>query len=60
VASVLATRPKGRGFEPSRGDGFLREVKIRSTPYFGLEVKPETAFLKMLRHVKDPLTYPRY
>jgi hypothetical protein len=30
--SVLATGPKGRGFEPGRGDVLLRAIKIRSTP----------------------------
>jgi hypothetical protein len=28
VASVLATGPKGSGFKPSRGDGFLRAIKF--------------------------------
>jgi hypothetical protein len=37
VVSVLATRPKVRGFEI---DGFLRVIKIRSTTSFGGEVKP--------------------
>jgi hypothetical protein len=32
VVSVLTTGPKGCGFEPGQGDGFLREIKIRSTP----------------------------
>jgi hypothetical protein len=41
VVNVLATGPKGRGFEPSQGDGFLRAIKIRSTPSFAWEVKPE-------------------
>jgi hypothetical protein len=31
VVSVLATGPKGLGFRPGRGDGFLRAIKIRST-----------------------------
>jgi hypothetical protein len=43
VVSVLATGPKGRGFEPGKGDGFLRAIKIRSTTSFGWEVKPEVA-----------------
>jgi hypothetical protein len=34
VVSVLATRPKGGGFEPGQGDGFLRAIKIRSIPSF--------------------------
>jgi hypothetical protein len=32
VISVLATGPKGCEFEPGQGDGFLRAIKIRSTP----------------------------
>jgi hypothetical protein len=32
MVSVLATGPKGCGFEPGQGDGFLRAIKIRSTP----------------------------
>jgi hypothetical protein len=32
VVSVLATGPKGCGFEPGQGDGFLRAIKISSTP----------------------------
>jgi hypothetical protein len=55
VASVLVTGPKGRGFEPGQGDGFLRAIKIRSTPSFGWEVKPEVPCRKILRHVKDLL-----
>jgi hypothetical protein len=35
VVSVLATRPKVRGFDPDRG-----KIKIRSTTSFGGEVKP--------------------
>jgi hypothetical protein len=35
VVSVLATGPRGRGFKPGRGDGFLRVIKIHSTPSFG-------------------------
>jgi hypothetical protein len=32
VVSVLATGPKGCGFELGQGDGFLRAIKSRSTP----------------------------
>jgi hypothetical protein len=32
VVSVLATGPKAYEFEPGQGDGFLRAIKIRSTP----------------------------
>jgi hypothetical protein len=55
VASVLATGPKSRGFEPGQGDGFLKAIKIRSTPSFGCEVKREVPCSKILRHVKDLL-----
>jgi hypothetical protein len=57
VVSVLATGPKGRRFKPGRGDGFLRAIKIRSTPSFGWEVKPEIPCRKILQHVKVPLRY---
>jgi hypothetical protein len=40
MISVLATGPKGHGFKPGRGDGFLGVINIRSTPSFGWEVKP--------------------
>jgi hypothetical protein len=59
VVSVLATEPKGRRFEPKQGDVFLRAIKIRSTPSFGWEVKPEVPCRKILRHVKGPLELPR-
>jgi hypothetical protein len=38
VVSVLATGPKGRRFEPDRGDGFLRAIRIRSDRLCGLVV----------------------
>jgi hypothetical protein len=60
VGSVLVTGPKGRGFKSGRGDGFLRAIKIRSTPSFGWEVKPEAPCRKILRHVKAAFTYVRY
>jgi hypothetical protein len=53
MVSMLATRPKGRGFEPGQGDGFLKAIKIRSTTSFGWEVKLEVPCRKILRHVKD-------
>jgi hypothetical protein len=34
MVSVLTTGPKGHGFKPSQGDGFLRAIKICSTPSF--------------------------
>jgi hypothetical protein len=32
LVSMLATGPKDFEFEPGQGDGFLRAIKIRSTP----------------------------
>jgi hypothetical protein len=43
-----------RGFEPGQGDGFLRAIKIRSTPSFEREIKPEVP-RKILWHVNDLL-----
>jgi hypothetical protein len=48
VVSLLAIGPKGRGFEPGQGDGFLRAIKIRSTPSFGWEVKTEVPCRKII------------
>jgi hypothetical protein len=60
VISVLSNGPKGRGLKPGRGNGFLRAITIRSTPSSGWEVKSEAPYRKILRHVKDPLTYQRH
>jgi hypothetical protein len=46
LVSVLATGPRGRGFEPDHG--FLRAIKIRSTPPFGWELRPEVPCRKIL------------
>jgi hypothetical protein len=59
VVSVLVPEPKGRGFKPSRGDGFVRAIKTYSILSFGWEVKLEAPYRKILRHFKDPLTYLR-
>jgi hypothetical protein len=32
MLSMLATGPKVRGFKPCQGDGFLKAIKIHSTP----------------------------
>jgi hypothetical protein len=60
VVSVLATGSKGCRLKPGRGDGFLRVIKICSTPSFGWEVKLEVPCRKILWHAKDPLRYFRY
>jgi hypothetical protein len=41
VVSVLATGPKGYGFEPGQGDGFLRAIKSAAHLPLGWEVKLE-------------------
>jgi hypothetical protein len=53
VVSALAIGPDVRGFDPGQGDGFLRAIKIRSTSYFGWQVKPEVPRRKILRYVRD-------
>jgi hypothetical protein len=55
IVSVLAIGPKVRRFKPSRGDGFLRAIKIRSTSSFTGEVNPEAPCRKILRLVKNRL-----
>jgi hypothetical protein len=54
VVSVLANGPKGYGFKPSQGNGFLMAIKIHSMPSFELEVKSKAPYCKILRHVKEP------
>jgi hypothetical protein len=56
VASVvLAIGSKVRGFKPSLGDGFLRAIKISSTPSFREEEKRSASCRKILRYVKITL-----
>jgi hypothetical protein len=40
------------GSIPAEGDGFLRAIKVRSTPSFGGEVKPLAPCDKILKNVK--------
>jgi hypothetical protein len=55
MISVLPTGPKVHAFKRSQGDGFLRAIKIRNTPSFGGEVKPDAPCRKMLWHVRKSL-----
>jgi hypothetical protein len=57
MVSVLTIRPKFREFKPGIKDRFLRAIKIRSTPFYVGEVKPETPCRKILRHVKITCKY---
>jgi hypothetical protein len=54
MVRVLANGTKVRGLKLSRCDEFLKAIQIRSSPSFGVEVKPE-ASCKILRHVKSHL-----
>jgi hypothetical protein len=47
---MLAIGHKVHGFKPSRGDRFLKAIKICSTPSLGGEVKPEAPCCKILWH----------
>jgi hypothetical protein len=57
IVIVLAIGPKVRGFKPAESDGFLRAIEIRSTTFFGGELKPLAPYHKILWHIKDPLRY---
>jgi hypothetical protein len=46
VVNVLATGPKGRGFKPRLGDGFLRAIK-----------SPQHIFLRMGSKTGDPMSW---
>jgi hypothetical protein len=59
MVSVLASGPKVHRFKPSQGDGFLRVIKIRSIPSFGVKVKPEAPCNEILWHVKALYEYER-
>jgi hypothetical protein len=48
MVRVFAIGPKVRRFKPSRGDVFLRVIKIHSTPSFEEEVKPKALCLMIL------------
>jgi hypothetical protein len=60
VVSVIATGLKGRRFKPGRGYSFLRAIKIRSTPSFEWEAKPQAPCRNILRHVKDSFVHSSY
>jgi hypothetical protein len=55
VIGVLVTGPRVCWFEPDRSDWFLMAIKIRSTPTFVWEIKPEIPRRNILRQVKDLL-----
>jgi hypothetical protein len=57
MVSVFAIGPKVRGFKPGRGDGLLRAIKIRSTPSFGGEVKPNAHVIRTYAMLENPSKY---
>jgi hypothetical protein len=40
MVSVIAIEHMFRGLKPGQSDGFLKVIKVRSTPFFGGKVKP--------------------
>jgi hypothetical protein len=56
MVRVLTLGPRVHRFKSSRRVGFLRTIKIHSTPSFGGEVKPEAPCCKILRHIKKSHT----
>jgi hypothetical protein len=57
---MLAIGPKVCRFKLSRGNGFLRVIKIHSTPSFRGEVKPSAPCREILWHIKKVCEYERY
>jgi hypothetical protein len=57
MVSVLTIGPKVRGVKPDRGDGFLRAIKICSTPSFVEEVKPEPHVVRLYGILKITCMY---
>jgi hypothetical protein len=55
MVSVLAIGFKVSGFKLGQGDGFLRAIKIRTTPSFGGKVKPEAPCGEIIRYIKKSL-----
>jgi hypothetical protein len=46
-------------FIPGRKRWIFEATKIRSTTYFGWEIKPSAPCRKILRHIKDTLRYDK-
>jgi hypothetical protein len=59
VISCLTLDSSSARSNPAEDDEYLRAIKIRSTTFFGGEVKPSVPCRKILRHVKDPYDYGR-
>jgi hypothetical protein len=59
MVTVLAIGHKVHGFKPSQGDGFLRAIKICSTPSFREEVRPKAPHCNILLNLKELCKYER-
>jgi hypothetical protein len=59
LGGVMVSVPTVHRFKLSRGDGFLRVIKMRSTPSFGGEVKLSAPCCKILKYVKEFYKYER-
>jgi hypothetical protein len=57
VVAILSLDPTFVGSNPDEDDGFLRAIKIRSTTFFGGEVKPLVPCRKVFRYVKENYEY---
>jgi hypothetical protein len=51
--------PSFAGLKPAEDDGFLRAIEIRSTTFFGGEVKPSSHVAKLYGMLKIPAEYGR-
>jgi hypothetical protein len=51
--------PRFAGSDPPEGCGFLKAIKIRSTPSLERKVNLSSPCRKILRHVKEPSKYER-
>jgi hypothetical protein len=52
--AYLILDPRIEGPNPVQGDGFLRMIKIRSTPSFVGEVKPSAHAVRVYGMLKNP------
>jgi hypothetical protein len=55
VVACFPLDPKFAGSNPVEYDGFLREIKIRSTTAFGWGVKPSAPSRKIYGMLKNPM-----
>jgi hypothetical protein len=49
---IVPLDPSSAGWNPAKGNGFLRAIKKHRTPSFEGDVKPSAPFRNILQHVK--------